>query len=179
MNVANYLENFRKQRKLGKMIDKLDALYIRDSLTGLYNRRGFFRFSARLFERSNQSSIAFFDLDGLKKINDNLGHECGDVAIRTFASVLASLATETIIPARFGGDEFVVFCVGDDNKVNALCQTVTERLEVINLESGNPYNIETSYGTFTTPPDNRLTLDECIENADGKMYRNKYMKKKR
>lgn len=179
MNIANYLENFRKQRKLEKMISKLDALYIRDSLTGLYNRRGFFRFSSELYDRSKQSSIAFFDLDGLKKINDNLGHECGDVAIKTFASVLASISSETIIPARFGGDEFVVFCTGGEDRINALCNSVAERLDAINKESNNPYSVETSFGIYTTQPDNRLTLDECIENADGKMYRNKYMKKKR
>lgn len=179
MNIANYLENFRKQRKLEKMINKLDALYIRDSLTGLYNRRGFFRFSSALYERAKQSSFAFFDLDGLKKINDNLGHECGDIALKTFAAVLASFSSETVIPARFGGDEFVIFCLGNEDKINSICATIEDRLKVINRESDNPYDVETSFGTYTTQSDNRLTLDECIENADGKMYRNKYMKKKR
>lgn len=178
MNIANYLENFRKQRKLEKIINQLDALYIRDPLTGLYNRRGFFRFSSPLYDKNKQSSIAFFDLDGLKKINDNLGHECGDVAIKTFASVLASFASETVIPARFGGDEFVVFALCNEERINSLCNKVSERLDIINRESDNPYNVETSFGTYTTQLDNRLTLDECIENADGKMYRNKYMKKK-
>ena len=87
-------------------------LSIRDELTGLYNRRGFFMTAeplVRIAERDGRSFLVFYaDLDGLKNINDTLGHPAGDEAIRDATWVLNQTFRSADIVARLGGDEFVV-----------------------------------------------------------------------
>lgn len=83
-----------------------------DSLTGLLNRNGFFQ-RARIAINSAsrygyEMAIAYIDLDGFKRINDTLGHQQGDEALTTIASLLRGSSRESDVVARIGGDEFVV-----------------------------------------------------------------------
>ncbi len=178
MNIANYLENSRKQNMLKNMLSTLDSLYIRDQLTGLYNRRGFFRFARRHYEANKMSSILFYDFDNLKDINDAFGHDGGDSALKRFAAVLASISSDDIIPSRFGGDEFVLYCAGfDEEAALNLCETIESKVKEYNDLSEEAYDIFLSCGTCTVSADTKLTLEECIDYADGRMYRVKYNKK--
>ncbi|MBQ7132558.1 MAG: GGDEF domain-containing protein [Oscillospiraceae bacterium] len=178
MNIANYLENYRKQNMLKTMLNTLDSLYIRDQLTGLYNRRGFYRFAKQCYEQNKQCTILFYDFDNLKDINDAYGHDGGDSALKRFASVLVGVSSDDIIPSRFGGDEFVVYCSGFDEEAAArFCEMIDNKVKEYNDLSEEAYDIFLSCGTCTVGADTKLTLEECIDYADGRMYRVKYNKK--
>jgi len=97
---------------LGRKVDALAQLSETDSLTGLLNARGF---SARLCDELKRSrryreplTLLFFDLDGLKDINDLHGHRAGSMALRKAARVIRSELRETDVAARWGGDEFTL-----------------------------------------------------------------------
>ncbi|MEN3043442.1 MAG: GGDEF domain-containing protein [Fervidobacterium sp.] len=93
-------------------IQRLEEASFKDPLTNLYNRRYFMimlKNEIRRVKRYNsESSVVMIDLDGLKSINDTLGHDKGDMAIKTLSQALISNTRSTDICARFGGDEFVL-----------------------------------------------------------------------
>jgi diguanylate cyclase (GGDEF)-like protein len=99
-------------RALGRHVDDLQALATTDALTGLFNRR---HFEIRLREElarwqryRTPVSLLIFDVDGLKPINDQSGHEAGDAALRMVADALRATCRTTDVIARLGGDEFAV-----------------------------------------------------------------------
>ena len=91
--------------------DQLRAMSMSDDMTGLRNRRGFLILAAQharvAQRRAVPFAIVFADLNGLKMINDTLGHEAGDNSIRFVAGILRNTFRESDIIARLGGDEFV------------------------------------------------------------------------
>jgi diguanylate cyclase (GGDEF)-like protein/PAS domain S-box-containing protein len=111
--------------------EEAQARSLRDDLTGLYNRRGFFTLAQHQFKlckRSHKGMVLFFaDLDALKAINDSLGHLEGDQALIDTANILSHTFRESDIIARLGGDEFVVLITDpSDAKVilRRLCQNL-------------------------------------------------------
>ena len=96
-----------------KTIEKtLEIMSTTDELTGLLNRRGFFTLAkqqVKLANRNGKKLLLFYmDLDGLKKINDTIGHSEGDLALVEAATVLKEIFRESDIIGRLGGDEFAV-----------------------------------------------------------------------
>lgn len=95
-----------------KKHERLYDMSLRDELTGLYNRRGFFTLSEHLLKTAIRQQKGLFmlygDLDGLKGINDILGHQKGDCALINIANILKEICRDSDIIARLGGDEFVV-----------------------------------------------------------------------
>lgn len=99
-----------------RLVAQLQSMALMDTLTGLYNRRGFVTIAEeqlKLARRSGYSlALAFVDLDGMKRINDKRGHECGDQALVSTAEILRSTFRASDIIARLGGDEFIVLAIG-------------------------------------------------------------------
>lgn len=181
INLSGGLENLRKQEKLKYMIERLDKLYVVDSLTDLYNRFGFTRYSADKLAKAiqNKSSlmILFADLDGLKKINDIYGHDRGDVAIKAVADALKAACTGEEICARFGGDEYVVLAPDyDEKKAKEYCERFDAALVNYNQTLGQPFTIEASYGYELVTPIMGELIDKYIDMADQKMYLRKKAK---
>src|SRR5215469_10710622 len=89
---------------------ELRNLALKDELTGLHNHRGFYVFAERQFKvcrRSGRGMLLFFlDMDGLKQINDSLGHSEGDRALKRAGGILKETFRDSDIVARLGGDEF-------------------------------------------------------------------------
>lgn len=130
VSVANLalvmLEHEAMQREL--------ALQARtDPLTGLLNRRAFLeelpRHLARLDRDEMPGTLIFADLDAFKPLNDRLGHDCGDMALRAVASMLRSTFRPTDLVARLGGDEFAVWLNGADQL------TAAERAEALRVQA--------------------------------------------
>ena len=100
------------QKKL--MVARLRELALVDELTGLHNRRGFLLLAEKQLQIARRTGrpdlLLFVDLDGMKRINDEFGHEAGDAALRRTAAVLHAAFRTSDIIARLGGDEFVVLC---------------------------------------------------------------------
>lgn len=93
-----------------------------DILTEVYNRRAFYREMDHLFtefDKLKEAVIIAFDVDNLKEINDNYGHDGGDAAIKLSADIMKSCSSPNKLISRMGGDEFIVVIYGEDNQ-NAL-----------------------------------------------------------
>ena len=180
--VGSSIETIRRKNLMNAAIEQLDDMYIRDQLTGLYNRFGFERYSADLIanciERRQPLVCVFFDLDGLKKINDRHGHEGGDVAIRTVAEVLLEVKDAGDIVTRRGGDEFLVLCSARSDVVENKIGLVEEKLNNRNKTLELPFLVSASVGYRIAFPEEDFNLDELIEEADRAMYENKKRKKK-
>jgi two-component system, cell cycle response regulator len=108
----------------------LEKLALFDELTGLYNRRGFLDLGGKQLktaERLGKSVLLVFaDLDGLKEINDQLGHLDGDAALKDIADVLRESFRGSDIIARLGGDEFAILAVGSIHEGE---KAITSRIE--------------------------------------------------
>lgn len=170
------MENFNHRLKLAN--DKLEELYIRDPLTGIYNRRGFYQdIDKHLKDHAcGWLMVISIDLNGLKTINDNYGHGEGDFAIKTVGRTLFKIVLERGICARFGGDEFAVAVFYDeyDQYTDAeFRKQLTEQLEQVNKTAGKEYRITCSVGTQITPADRDINIDEVLKEADDKMYLDK------
>ena len=152
---------------------------ISDELTGLLNRRGFFlqaEQELKVARRLAQKGLLLFvDLDGLKLVNDTLGHSVGDRMICDAADVLRHVFRDSDVLARFGGDEFAAFTLdGDDDE--ALRQRLRNAVDAFNASDGRPYRLSISVGLAAYGPSMPDSLEHLIELADAAMYREKRAK---
>lgn len=174
------MENLNRHEKLEWMNERLSNLYVRDTLTGMYNRMGYRKFAGKLFDdrrRANDLLILFIDLDRLKYINDNLGHDMGDLAIRAVADAIKTTLHEEGIPVRLGGDEFLVICEElPEPEVTAMIQEIRHKVE----RSGNEVglcNLSISAGYVITDKESSKKLEDYVNDADAIMYQEKKEKK--
>ncbi|MCF4968211.1 GGDEF domain-containing protein [Nostoc sp. CMAA1605] len=156
---------------------EIKRLAITDELTGLYNRRGFFLVAEqqlKLVQRSqNSASLLFIDLDGLKKINDNFGHESGDAAIVIAANLLKQTFRDSDTLARLGGDEFVVLMQGNDPNSATIIERLQTAIDQFNQTQKYPFPISMSVGVQAYEPHQPISLDHMITLADYQMYQSK------
>ncbi len=173
ISISSMLEAVRRQSELYVYAKKVDELYITDALTSLYNRRGFFMLYSKIAEEKHDYDymVVSVDLDNLKQINDNFGHNEGDIAIKVVSDALKSAAQNGEICARFGGDEYVVFgkCDSQDYLDNYI-KAVGEYIDEYNRVSGKPYNVHASIGSVIMPANTKQHIDFFINTADAKMY---------
>lgn len=164
--------------------EALRTLSLADELTGLYNRRGFFTLAEQQLRIANRMKkrmlLLFADLDGLKWINDNMGHNEGDLALVDVANILKKTFRESDFVARIGGDEFVVLAI-ETEEVNAevLSERLEENLRAHNAERKCGYNLSISTGISRCSPESRCSIDELLSRADKSMYRHKRKKTRR
>lgn len=176
MHLSNSLETIRQQSQMREMISTLENMYIRDSMTQLYNRRGFFRILRETLQNNkvNNVMIISIDVDGLKEINDVYGHLEGDFAINTIARALNSVSVKGEICARFGGDEFIAAgCNVSEEYQENYGNRFKEYLDYFNKHSGKSYEIKASVGAVVKCTDSYDDIDELIRLADEKMYSHK------
>jgi diguanylate cyclase (GGDEF)-like protein len=116
--------------------------------------------------------LFFVDLNGLKQINDSLGHLAGDQALRDTAVVLQQTFRDSDIIARIGGDEFVALAhVHKDT--TALRARLREHLADFNSRHSNPYLLNVSIGTTIVNIHTDDDIQELIARADAAMYEEK------
>lgn len=160
----------------------LSHLAMRDALTGLLNRRGFFERAEVLLATARAQGRAvtaiFADLDGLKPINDHHGHEEGDHAIRDAGRLLREAFRADDILGRIGGDEFAVLTgVADAETLAALTARVARSFARFNETSGKPYRLACSIGVHTIAPETSTSLDVVLAEADRRLYAEKRSKR--
>lgn len=168
-------------KKLEEALVKLENLSITDELTNLYNRRGFMTMATQLLKlcvRANEpAAILYIDLDGLKPINDNYGHEDGDFAIKTVANVLSGTFREVDVVSRLGGDEFTVF-VGncDEVQVPKIIERLYRKCKIADEKSEKDYPISFSVG-YCSYSIKASTIELMMSRADANMYEAKKERK--
>ena len=182
MMLSNSLENIRKLAHLDKAMKELNRLYVIDPLCNIYNRNGFIKVADDMFKEcvatGNQIMISFIDMDGLKYINDNYGHNEGDFAIQRIANIIHNCCEGNSVCARFGGDEFVYFSPNATlSDPISLSRKINIALDNINKLVQKPYTISASIGSVVTVARPDDTLYSIIKLADEKMYDVKKLKK--
>ena len=157
-----------------KAEEKIKYLSFHDKLTGLYNRRYFESEAERLnSSRRLPITIVIGDVDGLKYINDNYGHQQGDEYIKKAANIFEAVTREEDIVARVGGDEFAVLLPETDAEAAAkFCDRFYDKLEEYNASHQSLIFLEISLG-YATKKKPEQNLNKIYDQADQAMYENK------
>lgn len=169
--------------KNGTRADTLHNLAITDMLTQLYNRTAFQEHRKQyVMPNSDHAKVGIiqFDINNLKKVNDTLGHEKGDQLIKLAAEALSMAFHKTGNCYRMGGDEFLVILTGKKPKSDykngmKLLEDFCEKNCILDENQRASIGVEIAHGFVFDPS---LTLDEALQLADKKMYKNKKELKK-
>jgi len=162
----------------GNKADVLHNMATTDALTGLINRREFNRRIAEEFSRSkrhkSQLSLALFDIDFFKKINDTYGHNAGDAILRELGNLISTRTRTSDIACRYGGEEFALILpetsqVEAYELLNRLRQLVEE--EIFN-QTSQPIKATISVGVAQLETLDKTTAEFC-ERADKALYKAK------
>jgi len=171
----------------GSMIDisekkkaelKLREYATYDSLTGVYNRRAglvILEENKKITDRENSVfSICYVDVNNLKIINDNYGHQEGDRAIVDAIEVIKNSIRDADVICRMGGDEFLLIFPGCSLiDAEIICARFENSLKRFNSGTKNPYQINISIGLAEYRPSKEISLQKLISIADQRMYQKK------
>ena len=160
---------------LYKSAKKNKELMQLDSLTKLYNRRGFYTLIEPIFaylQRMDKNySVIIVDIDFFKKVNDTYGHKIGDEVIQSISHILRSLNRKDTLCARWGGEEFLVFVQDVDSKIT---QTITTRIHnSINSIKHSQKNLTITVSIGTCTSDTSEDFETVFSKADEALYRAK------
>jgi diguanylate cyclase (GGDEF)-like protein len=164
----------RELERARKRIAELEDLADRDALTPVLNRRAFVRELARVLSFAERygltGSLLYFDLNGLKRINDRLGHAAGDAGLGHVARVLSELVRDTDVVGRLGGDEFGVILAQSDGVVAAA--KARELARAVQAEpvlvDGRRVRVRVAFGVHSFAAGERAK--ETLAAADRAMY---------
>lgn len=185
---AHMLEKIEEQTaEINSYASRLDAAYkeleitnarlketsFKDEVTGLYNRRFF---SVRLEEELQRHrrfhhpvSVVLIDLDGFKRVNDELGHAVGDETLRDVAQILVKHSRGINVVARYGGDEFAVLLVETSKSGARLyADRIRQVISTYPFSHGKP--ITASFGIASLPDDEAATSEDLVRAADEALY---------
>ena len=156
------------------VISKEDKLKYLDPMTSLKNRN---YLNKNIYNWDDNvifpQSIVVIDLNDIKEVNDKLGREAGDEVIKRVASVLINNQLENTDIIRSGGDEFLIYMVGyEEKKVNEYIKTLVKEMK----EIPNSYGVETGYSMIL---DEVKSVDDAINEAILMMNKNKEKRKEK
>jgi diguanylate cyclase (GGDEF)-like protein len=149
-----------------------------DSLTGLYNRKGFMEHALKMNRLSDyqgeKAVFIFADLDHLKEINDIYGHNEGDYAIRKAGEILKSCLSDQAVVGRIGGDEYVAIDLARfPYTCEALQGDIQDAFAAFNDRSEKPYYVELSIGYYQFNFGEEEDFGNIMAHADKSRYQNK------
>jgi diguanylate cyclase (GGDEF)-like protein/PAS domain S-box-containing protein len=161
--------------------EAMRSLSLLDELTGLYNRRGFLTIAEQQMKISERNMkdllLVFADMDGLKIINDNLGHQVGDTALVDSAHILKKTFRSSDIIARFSGDEFIILITEVKDTDKAIYnQRLETNIRIFNETENRRYRLSISTGIVRYDPKHPCSIYELISQADKLMYQFKHSK---
>lgn len=157
--------------RLSRTLRFLRDISLTDDLTGCYNRRHGMYTLREWFARSKRYgtpfSMIYFDLNGLKIINDKYGHQAGDLLLRSVVNSCKKLLRESDILFRMGGDEFMVLCPDTDKRGAFICaERMQESVKGVTIVD---QTVTFAYGIAHSSEDYK-DMDEMMHSADSSMY---------
>ncbi|MBR5693678.1 MAG: diguanylate cyclase [Fibrobacter sp.] len=157
--------------RLSRTLRFLRDISLTDDLTGCYNRRHGMYTLREWFARSKRYgtpfSMIYFDLNGLKTINDKYGHQAGDLLLRSVVNSCKKLLRESDILFRMGGDEFMVLCPDTDKRGAFICaERMQESVKGVTIVD---QTVTFAYGIAHSSEDYK-DMDEMMHSADSSMY---------
>ena len=166
-----------------KIEETLRNSSLKDDLTGLFNRRGLLKQAAPYFDFARRQKekllLLFIDLDGMKKINDEFGHNEGDNALISTAAILNRSFRSSDIIARLGGDEFTVLVTDLSVSKEEAISRLNDNLKAYNAGETRGHKLAFSIGVASLEPERMTCFEELLEQADQAMYEQKRMKRRR
>lgn len=172
------VDRLRQEVAIGHaQVLKLEQLADQDALVPLANRRAFVRELSRMISFAQRykipSSLLYFDINGLKSVNDTLGHAAGDAVIQQIAQTLTKNVRQSDLVGRLGGDEFAVLLTHSDeraaeNKAAALARNVEK--QPFTWE-GQALSLSVAYGSYTFKEGEDAAI--ALDAADRAMYARK------
>ena len=164
------------------MNSALAMLYNHDSLTSLYNRFGYNYYASRFYEDAKKQgrnvAVIYYDLDRLKFLNDNYGHDVGDKAIKIVAGLINKYSSNQSLGFRLGGDEFLLLDYeGDEQLIIKYIAGLRDELSIISKRENMPIELSVSAGYVICDPDSDMNIDTYVNLADDKMYEDKVSRK--
>ncbi len=166
-----------------KLEETLRNSSLKDDLTALFNRRGLLKQAAPYFDFARRQRekllLLFIDLDGMKRINDEFGHNEGDNALINTAAILNRSFRSSDIIARLGGDEFTVLVTDLNASKEDAISRLNDNLKAYNATETRGHKLAFSIGVATLEPERMTCFEELLEQADQAMYEQKRMKRRR
>ena len=166
----------RVNQQLHDAMARLEEVAIRDSLTGLFNRRHFMERIEEELARSDRHQtplhLALIDLDHFKQINDTWGHQAGDQVLARFAETARSTLRRADLVARYGGEEFVIlFTDGSPEDIRHVLERLRSALSALHFNGRPGFSVTLSAGLASWRPGD--TVDSLFQRADDALYRAK------
>ena len=183
IDINNALGNIRENDIKNTMFARINERWIYDELTGIYNRAGLWQklepYIAKIHSDNRKLAVFFIDLDGLKKVNDEFGHEEGDIYIKSMADILLHGSADDDIVARYGGDEYIMISSYEKEKdIEDSIQRIEDAIDRFN-KSDAYHRLSASIGYQKEEDFESLDIRKMIAFADKDMYANKRRKKKK
>lgn len=172
-NHRELMARIKTQLKVANLISELEFAASFDALTGVYNRRRFFKEAISNFEHSKENLYAvMIDIDKFKTINDTYGHSTGDKVIKAITSIISKNIPDSCIFGRIGGDEFSVIAYSNTpniimDKSNQIRELIKE-VEISN-DDGTAINFTISSGIARAGV-STANIDELLKEADLALY---------
>lgn len=170
-----FLSDFYKkitdmEYSLKKINMRLDHIAKSDPLTGLHNRRNVDDFLQKLQHGNMRFTLIMSDMDDFKKINDNFGHECGDVVLKKIAQIMKNNVRGSDVICRWGGEEIlIVLPACGQNEARRVAEKIRKEIEKTEINYNNKkIQVTVTMGICESKPE--LTSDEMICIADQKLY---------
>lgn len=173
-----YVFSHHKTRILARYNDELNAKAYTDLATGLPNKNKCEELLSSSHTISKPAACLMLDLNDLKKVNDTLGHEMGDIMILNFAQLLRKIIPLQYFGGRFGGDEFIVIAesISGKEEIYTLVQAIQDMIMKFN-GMGGEFQINYACGFAFSDDFPDASLSDLLNEADQKMYENKIKSK--
>jgi two-component system cell cycle response regulator len=174
----SYLLTLRDVTTKARFMQELKVMAYKDALTGIYNRRGFIKRANQLLQSERETplyfGLCFIDMDKMKHINDNFGHQFGDEALQGTAEILQTVFRQEDIVARIGGDEFAVIALGlQSSDESMIRERFADHVRQFNEREVRLYQLSLSLGIVYYDPKEPETIVDLLEKADQLMYETK------
>lgn len=178
-------EELKFRLKIGQRIIELEHRILRlastDYLTGLLNRRAFLERLERELNRCQREvsrmGIIIMDIDHFKRVNDNFGHQVGDLVLQEFSNILVKLCRSYDFIGRYGGEEFIVCLPGADKwntyQIAERIRSTIENKKTLLPNKESSVSITASFGIASMEPRQIKSADKLINEADEALYRAK------
>jgi diguanylate cyclase (GGDEF)-like protein len=182
------LARIKTHLEIRNLINNLEYIANHDTMTGVYNRRQFFKLATHKFLHNKDTLYAvMIDIDKFKNINDKYGHQTGDMVIKKFANIVKEYINEDSVFGRLGGEEFGLVCNFEKlNQIEKRVEIIRKAIERDNilLDDKSKVKFTISLG-FAKANDTHKTIDDLLKDADEALYdakgsgRNRVMFRKR
>ena len=164
-------ESISEMSRRGRYAEIMEEIAYQDGLTGLLNRKAFNKELEEAEKKGEKLTLIMMDMNYLKKVNDQMGHDAGDLYITSLANYLSQSFTHDESCFRIGGDEFFIIAYYpiSDQRFKDSMSELQKRIALFNSENGGSVPLSTAYGCCEYNPE-KDRIEDRLKVADKKMY---------